>query len=97
MVFTRVPFLELLEMHEGMVPGVEKEILLPALPIVRPVLDGPGRQHASDRFQKLQRNQIKARLAVPPLCAAYKARGLVRGLHANAATVLQSVCVGKAG
>ena len=56
MVFTRVPFLELLEMHEGMVPGIEKEILLPALPVVGPVLDGSGRQHLSDGFQKFERN-----------------------------------------
>src|SRR5713226_7261285 len=34
MVLTRVTFIELLEMNERVVPGVEKEILLPALPVV---------------------------------------------------------------
>src|SRR2546429_98237 len=36
-VFAGVAFLEFLEMHEGVVPGVEEEILLPALPVVRSV------------------------------------------------------------
>src|SRR5712692_10527903 len=81
MVFTGVTFLELLKMREGVVPGVEKEILLPALPAVGPVFVGPGRQHASDCFQKLERNQIEARLSIRPLCAAYKTRDVVGGLH----------------
>src|SRR2546426_464527 len=97
MVFTRVTFLELLEMNEGVVPGVEKEILLPALPVVGPVLDGPGRQHASDGFQKFERNQIKARLSICPLCVACKPRDAVCGLHANAGTVFQKAAQGKVG
>ena len=64
MVFARVAFLELLEMHEGVVPGVEEEILLPAFPIVRPVPGCAARQHFGDRFQEIERNQIEARLAV---------------------------------
>ena len=53
-----------------MAPGVEEEILLPALPVVRPVLDGPGSEHIGDSFQELERNQIEARLAVRPRGAA---------------------------
>jgi hypothetical protein len=64
MVFAPVAFFELLEMHEGVVPGVEEEVLLPALPIIGPVRDGPGSQYFGDRFQELERNQIEARLAV---------------------------------
>src|SRR3989442_6740041 len=97
MVFTHVTLLELLEVNEGVVPGVEKEILPPALPVVGPVPDGPGRQHVGDRFQELQRNQIKARLLVSPLGAASKTRPVVHGLYANAGTVLQNACVGNAG
>jgi hypothetical protein len=64
MVFAPIAFFEFLEMHEGVVPGVEEKILLPALPIKRPILDGPGSEHFGDRFQELERNKIEARLAV---------------------------------
>jgi len=60
----RADILKLLKMHEGVVPGVEEEILPPALPIIRPVLDGPVRQHFGDGFQKLERDQIEARLPI---------------------------------
>src|SRR5881396_2603239 len=57
-------------MHEGVVPGVEEEILLPAFPVVRAVLDGSGSQHFGDRFQELERNEVEARLSVCAVGAA---------------------------
>src|SRR2546425_7620329 len=39
------------KMHEGVVPRVEEEVLLPALPVVGPVLRRPARQHFGDRFR----------------------------------------------
>ena len=97
MVFSRVPFLKPLEVNEGVVPGVKKKILLPALPVVGAVPDSPRRQHLSDRFQELERNQIKARLSIRPLCATHKTRNVVRGLHANESTLFQTSCAGKVG
>ena len=67
MVFVPVAFLEFLEMDEGVVSGVEEEILPPAFPIVRPVPGRPARQHFGGRFQELERNQIEARL---PICSS---------------------------
>jgi hypothetical protein len=64
MGFALVAFLEFLKMHECVVPGIEEEVFAPALPIIRPVLDGAGREGFGDRFQELERNQIEARLAV---------------------------------
>ena len=64
MIFAPVAFLEFLEMHEGMVPGVEEEVFAPALPVVRPVRGRAVRQHFGDSFQKLKRDQIEARLAI---------------------------------
>jgi hypothetical protein len=52
-VFAPVAFLEFLEMYKGVVPGVEEKILLPALPVVRPVLGRaarPRKQSASTRY-----------------------------------------------
>ena len=50
MVFAPVAFLEFLEMHEGMVPGVEEETFAPALAGARLKLDGelriPGTRKA---------------------------------------------------
>jgi len=40
MVFAPVAFLEFLEVHEGVVPGVEEKVLLPALAGARLKLDG---------------------------------------------------------
>src|SRR5436309_5537577 len=60
-IFGLVAFLELLKVNEGVVPSVEEEVLLPALPIIRSVLGGTGSQHFGDRFQELKRNQIEAR------------------------------------
>src|SRR5207244_8611479 len=62
-VFAPVAFLEFLEMDEGVVPGVGEEVFAPALPVVRPVLDGPSSEHFGDRLQELERDQIEARLA----------------------------------
>ena len=70
MVFAPVAFLEFLEVDESVVPGVEKEILLPALPIIRSLLDGTARQVFGARLQELERNQIEAKLAVRPPGAA---------------------------
>ena len=70
MVFAPVTLLEFPEMNEGVVPGVEKEILLAALPVVGPVPGRAARQHFGDGFQELERNQIEARLAVRPPGAA---------------------------
>ena len=70
MVFAPLAFLEFLEVHEAVVPGVEEEVLLPALPVVRPVLDGAGRKHASHGFQELERDQVEARFVVGALGAA---------------------------
>ena len=64
MVFVPVAFFEFLEMHEGVVPSVKKEVLLPALPVVRPVLGRAARQYFGGGFQELERDQIEARLAI---------------------------------
>src|SRR5437867_204872 len=66
MVFAPVAFLEFLEVHESVVPGVEEEVLPTALPVIRPVLRSPARQHFRDRFQELEGNQVEARLAIRP-------------------------------
>ena len=50
MVFAAVAFLEFLEVHEGVVPGVEEETFAPALAGARLKLDGelriPGTRKA---------------------------------------------------
>ena len=58
---------ELLEMHEGVVPGVEEEVLPPALPVAGAVPGRPARQHFCHGLQELERNQIEARL---PICSS---------------------------
>src|SRR5713101_4319333 len=45
MIFAPVAFLELLEVHKGVIPGVEKEILAAVLPVVRAIRDGTSCQH----------------------------------------------------
>ena len=63
-VLAGVSFLKPLEVDEGVIPGVEEEILPPALPVVRPVLRRAGCEHFRNRLQKLKRNQIEARFAI---------------------------------
>jgi hypothetical protein len=77
-------------MNEGVFPSVDKEILRSLLPIVRPVLDGPGRERASDRFEKLEGNQIEARLAVLAFYSASKTCSNVCGLRAFTRPIFQA-------
>lgn len=60
------------------------------VPVVGPVLDRPGREHASDGFKKLKGNQIEAGLAVGAFYAAFKMRIDVCGSHAIKRTILQA-------
>src|SRR5207248_5813343 len=55
--FALVAFLEFLEMHEGVVPGIEEEILPPAFPVISPVPGRPARQLLGDCFQELERKK----------------------------------------
>ena len=55
--FALVAFLEFLEMHEGVVPSIEEEILPPAFPVISPVPGRPARQLLGDCFQELERKK----------------------------------------
>src|SRR2546427_6295328 len=94
MVFAPVAFLELLEMNEGMVPGVEEEVLLAALPVAGAVFDGSLGEHIGDGFQELERDQIEARLPICTLGAADKLLNGVAGHNPGllGRLVLREVC-----
>ena len=64
MILAGVALPEPLEVDECVIPGVEEEVLPPALPVVRAVFRRAGCEHFRNRLQKLKRNQIEARLAI---------------------------------